>query len=330
MSTLAFVLVAIVFAVYALLDGYDLGVGTLMLFVARSSSERASGMAAIGPVWNGNEVWLIAGGGALFALFPQAYASAFSGFYLPFVFMLWLLMVRGIAMELRNHVASELWHAFFDVAFALSSGLLIVLAGIAIGNVVRGVPLDARFDYLGTLSFLFNPYAIGVALLALVSLAQHGAAFLASRVEGEPAKRAGRSMPWMWPVVLAAYLGITVATFDVHSPMRNIAAVPVLAFIPLATFLGLIGVRVAHAFGRARDAFVCSGVFITGLIASAAMTDYPDLLPSYPADSGAVAVFTNPVSPATFATVVSILGAGLIAVLVYRTILVRRLHESDQ
>lgn len=330
MSTLAFVLVAIVFAVYALLDGYDLGVGAINLFVARSSSERASGMAAIGPVWNGNEVWLIAGGGALFALFPQAYASAFSGFYLPFVFMLWLLMVRGIAMELRNHVASELWHAFFDVAFALSSGLLIVLAGIAIGNVVRGVPLDARFDYLGTLSFLFNPYAIGVALLALVSLAQHGAAFLASRVEGDTAKRAWRMIPWMWPVVLAAYLGITVATFGVNSPMRNIAGAPVLALIPLATFLGLIGVRVAYALGRVRETFICSGVFITGLIASAAMTDYPDLLPSYPGSAGAVTVYTNAVSPATFAIVVSIIGAGLVAVAIYRSIVGRRLHGSDR
>ncbi|MGH8164855.1 MAG: cytochrome d ubiquinol oxidase subunit II, partial [Rhodanobacteraceae bacterium] len=161
MSTAAFWLLIAMVTMYVLLDGYDLGVATISPLVARTDEERAATMQSIGPFWNGNEVWLIAAGGSLFALFPQAYASAFSGFYLPFTIVLWLLMFRGIAMELRSHFKSELWHGFWDFCFTSSSVLLVALFGIALGNIVRGLPLDREGYFLGTFAFLLNPYAIG-------------------------------------------------------------------------------------------------------------------------------------------------------------------------
>ena len=327
MSILAFVLIAIVLAVYALLDGYDLGVGAIDLFVARSERERAEAMAAIGPVWNGNEVWLIAGGGALFALFPQAYASAFSAFYLPFVMVLWLLMFRGIAMELRNHFTSDLWRSFFDVAFSLSSALLIMLLGVAIGNVLRGVPLDSGFYFLGTLAFLLNPYSLGVALLGIAALSQHGAAFLAWQTQGSLANRSEKLVSALWPVVVVLYIGLTVGTFFVHSPIANLQAMPVLSLIPLASIAGLIGVRVAQGVGHSRAAFRWSGVFVIGLIGSAAATVYPDLLSPYPPGSGGLTIYENAPSPTALGLTIAIISVGLVAVAFYRAIIARRLFD---
>src|SRR6516225_6034578 len=134
---------------YVLLDGYDLGLAAIVPLIARTDRERAAAMESIGPFWNGNEVWLVASGGALFALFPVAYAVSFSGFYLPFVVVLWLLMFRGLAMELRGRFETQLWHEFWDTAFWLSSAMLILLFGIALGNLVRGVPLDPSGYFQG-------------------------------------------------------------------------------------------------------------------------------------------------------------------------------------
>jgi cytochrome d ubiquinol oxidase subunit II len=159
MSVAGFAVIAFLLTGYVLLDGYDLGVAAIAPLIGRSDHERASAMASIGPFWNGNEVWLIAAGAALFALFPAAYASSFSGFYLPFIVALWLLMFRGIALEVRERRASELWHQFWDAAFSLASGLLIVLFGVALGNLLRGVPLDSAGYFQGTFAFLLNPYA---------------------------------------------------------------------------------------------------------------------------------------------------------------------------
>ena len=169
MIVVAFLLLVAMLGVYVLLDGYDLGAGAVHLFVARDDAERAAVLDSIGPYWNGNEVWLIAAGGTLFALFPQVYASSFSGFYLPFMVLLWLLMFRGIAFELRGEFPSDLWRGFFDVTFAAASVLLILVLGVALGNIVRGVPLDTAHYFQGTFAFLLNPYAVGVGLLAVAA-----------------------------------------------------------------------------------------------------------------------------------------------------------------
>src|SRR3954463_3990106 len=134
-------------AMYVLLDGFDLGAGAIHLVAARDDGERRKIIRAIGPVWDGNEVWLIAGGGTLFFAFPVLYASSFSGFYLPLIIVLWLLMMRGLSIELRQHIDNPLWATFWDAAFFVGSSLLAVFLGVALGNVVRGVPLDADGNF---------------------------------------------------------------------------------------------------------------------------------------------------------------------------------------
>src|ERR1700759_4377930 len=143
MSTLWFMIVAVMVAIYVLLDGFDLGAGAVHLFVARTDEERRTVMRAIGPVWDGNEVWLLAAGGTLYFAFPLLYASSFSGFYLPLIMVLWLLMLRAIGIEFRTHIDEPVWQGLFDVIFSAASILLAIFFGAALGNVVRGVPLNA-------------------------------------------------------------------------------------------------------------------------------------------------------------------------------------------
>ena len=144
LPTIWFILVALMIAVYVLLDGFDLGAGAIHLVAAKTERERRMVLQAIGPVWDGNEVWIIAAGGVLFFAFPQLYASGFAGFYLPLMVVLWLLVARGLSIELRKHIDNPLWAAFWDFAFFFGSSLLIIFYGAALGNVVRGVPLNIR------------------------------------------------------------------------------------------------------------------------------------------------------------------------------------------
>jgi cytochrome d ubiquinol oxidase subunit II len=327
---LAFAVLVAMLGTYVLLDGYDLGVGALHLFVARGEREREAVLESIGPFWNGNEVWLIAAGGMLFALFPQVYASSFSGFYLPFMVLLWLLMFRGIAFELRGQFPSELWRSFFDTTFAVASVLLIVILGVALGNVLRGVPLDADHYFLGTFAFLLNPYAIAVGVLATAALAQHGAAWIAARVDGPPALRARDALRILWPTVVGLTAVVTIATLFVHSPWPNLRAMPAIALAPAASLVGLLGVGAFSLRPRTIPAdpqrvFAASMLFLGGLLCSAAVTLYPYLLPGYPSAEAGLSIFSETPSPVALATILSIAIAGLLLVAAYRTFVVRKL-----
>jgi len=186
---------------YVLLDGFDLGAGIINFFVARNHHERSLILRAIGPVWDGNEVWLLAAGGALFFAFPLLYASSFSGFYLPLMIVLWLLMLRGVGVELRSHVDDPLWWSFFDFLFSFSSLLLAIFFGAAVGNVIRGVPLNSEgffFEALWT-DFRLSPYpgildwyTVLIGVLALATLTVHGAHYIALKTEGDICNPAGR------------------------------------------------------------------------------------------------------------------------------------------
>ena len=159
---------------YAVLDGFDLGVGALHLYMGRGQG-RETAIDAIGPVWNGNEVWLLAAGGSMVAAFPLLYAAAFSGFYLALMLVLWLLVLRGVAIEFRHQVDHPLWHDGWDVTFFGASLLLAVLFGVAVGNVLRGVPLDAEGSFAGSFRLLLNPFALLCGVLSVATLALHGA-----------------------------------------------------------------------------------------------------------------------------------------------------------
>src|ERR1700719_4093642 len=212
MPTLWFCLVALMLAVYVLLDGFDLGVGIVHLGVAHTDAERRAVIGSIAPVWDGNEVWLIAAGGTLFFAFPVLYASSFSGFYLPLMMVLWLLILRGISVEFRSHVGGRIWSVFWDGTFALASSLLAVFFGAALGNVVRGVPFDANGNFFEPLWTNFIPsgntgildwYTILIGVTALAVLALHGTTWIAYKIEGALNERAVGWGSLLWWLVAA-------------------------------------------------------------------------------------------------------------------------------
>src|SRR5215213_9803227 len=180
MESVWYIIIAVMLAVYVVLDGFDLGAGILHLFVAKSDTERRTVFASIGPVWDGNEVWLIASGGVLVYAFPRAYSAGFSGFYMPLMMALWLLLLRGISIEFRSHEPNPLWRSFWDGAFAFSSTLMTIVLGAALGNVVRGVPVDATGFFSGPLFTNFSPgrhpgvldwYTVLIGVFTLLALA---------------------------------------------------------------------------------------------------------------------------------------------------------------
>lgn len=194
-----FWLLAAMLTTFAVLDGYDLGVGALHLALARDEAQRRVSLNAIGPLWDGNEVWLLASGGMLVVAFPRLYAAAFSGFYLALMLVLWLLVLRGVAIEFRGHVRHPLWASFWDAVFGLASLLLALLLGVALGNVVRGVPLQQDGYFLGSFALMLNPYALLTGLLSVAVLSWHGANFLRTKTEGELHLRArgwSRALGW--------------------------------------------------------------------------------------------------------------------------------------
>ncbi|MGA3044431.1 MAG: cytochrome d ubiquinol oxidase subunit II, partial [Bryobacteraceae bacterium] len=199
MQTIWFMLVAVMIAVYVVLDGFDLGAGIVGLLVARTDREKRQVLRSIGPVWDGNEVWLLAGGGTLYFAFPALYASSFSGFYLPLMMVLWLLILRGISIEFRNHIDSLVWKPFWDAVFGGASALLAIFFGAALGNVVRGVPLDSANEFflplwtnfgLGRDVGILDWYTVLVAVAAFATLTMHGAHWVALKAEGELEQRA--------------------------------------------------------------------------------------------------------------------------------------------
>src|SRR5881398_1108712 len=226
MQTLWFILVTFMLTMYVVLDGFDLGAGAIHLWAAKTNEERRLILQAIGPVWDGNEVWLIAAGGTMFFAFPVLYASSFSGFYLPLIIVLWLLMLRGISIELRSLFQNPVWVSFWDGVFFLGSALLAIFYGAALGNVVRGVHLDRNGTFFEALWTDFNPYSSNpgildwyttlVGLLALTTLTAHGANYIAVKTDGPLNMRSRRiaRLTWIATIVLAALT--TLATFSVQ------------------------------------------------------------------------------------------------------------------
>ncbi len=320
MSIVAFIVIAFMLTMYVVLDGYDLGVGAIAPFVARTDREHEGAMQSIGPFWNGNEVWLIAGGGALFALFPKAYASSFSGFYLAFIIVLWLLMFRGIAMELRAHFPSEIWHQFWDACFAGSSALLVLLYGVALGNLLRGLPLGAEGYFSGTLNILLNPYAVMVGLFAVATLMLHGATFLVMRTEGRATERARWLVPRVWAAVLVLYIAVTGATVAERGiGLSWIDVIPLLSFVALGWLL------FASLTKREYSAFAASSLFVASLLLQAAVTMYPYLIPGLPPSSGGISIFDAAPSPVALASALTVTIVGLIAVVIYGTLVLRQM-----
>ncbi|MFH1016978.1 MAG: cytochrome d ubiquinol oxidase subunit II [Pseudomonadota bacterium] len=289
-ENLWFVLVAFMLAMYAVFDGFDLGVGALHLWVARSNGDRKMTIRSIGPVWDGNEVWLLAAGGTLYFAFPGLYASGFSGLYLALMLVLWLLILRGVAVEFRSHVIQPIWIRFWDVVFSLSSLLLALFFGVALGNVVRGVPLDAHgwffvplwtdFD-VGPNPGILDWYTVLAGLAAVVAAVHHASLWLILKTEGAVEARARQAAAWSWWALITTGAALTAATFYVQPQIvANLHAYPWGAVFPLCALAALLVSRILAHRGKASAAFLASSKFLAFSIASAAFGIYPMVLPA--------------------------------------------------
>src|SRR5579864_98817 len=289
MGTIWFCLVAVMLAGYVVLDGFDIGVGILHLWIARTEAERRVLLRSIGSVWDGNEVWLLAGGGTLYFAFPALYAASFSGFYLPLMIVLWLLMLRGISIEYRSHVESPVWRPLWDAVFGGASALLAIFFGAALGNVVRGVPLDASgffflplwtdFGIGGELGIL-DWYTVTTGLAAFVTLTLHGALWVALKTDGPIEQRCRTLAVRVWWPAGALIVLITLLSFWIQPQLAaSFSARPWGYVIPAAALTAFVLVRV-WAPSRPAAAFLASSVFIAGMLSSAAFGLYPYVLPS--------------------------------------------------
>lgn len=290
MEMLWFWLVSVMVAIYVVMDGFDFGAGILHLVVAKTNEERREVLGAIGPLWDGNEVWLLAGGGSLFLAFPKVLAAGFSGFYLAMWLVVWSLMLRGISIEFRSHVEDGLWRHFWDGTFAVSSVVLPVLLGAALGNVLRGVPLDGTGYFgmplwtdfrLGAHPGVLDWYTVLIGVFALVTMAAHGSVFLAWKTEGPVHDRSKALAMTLWGLVAAVWMVASYATAVVNPGIfRNLPAAP-LAWVASLVFLAGLGlVFVGIKRERFLMAFLGSGAFILGLLAASAACVYPVMLKS--------------------------------------------------
>jgi cytochrome bd ubiquinol oxidase subunit II len=285
-----FLLVAMMLTAYVVLDGFDLGVGVLFLFVARNEEERRLLIRSVGPVWDGNEVWLIAGGGTLYFAFPWLYASGFSGFYLPLIMVLWLLILRGIGIELRAHLDSPVWLGLCGGAFGIASLLLTIFFGAALGNVLRGVPLESDGYFFLPLWTNWQPgpkpgildwYTVIAGVLALVALTLHGANYAALKTTGDLNRRVRRAAGVLFPGLILLTLFTLAATLYVRpSLMDNYKQSPILYAIPMLVTGSLAGIWAMGRRGNERGAFLSSCVYLASMLVGAAAAMYPNLLVS--------------------------------------------------
>lgn len=305
---------------YAVLDGYDLGVGALSLWIAKNNDERRVALNSIGPVWNGNEVWLIAAGGMMVVSFPRVYASAFSGFYLALMLVLWLLILRGVSIELRSQSPNPLWRALWDAGFWFGSILLALLLGVALGNVVRGLPIGANGYFQGTFALMLNPYALLTGILTVALLAWHGANYLRTKTEGALFERAVRWSHALWWAVLVMAAIVTVATFIVlaGSP-RNFKAYPAAWVAPFVLLGGLVWGFLSRGESQSSNAFRSSTLVIVALMITAALTVFPNLLPSTLNPAYSLNIYNAASSPHALRVSLIANAFGMAGVIVYST-----------
>jgi cytochrome bd ubiquinol oxidase subunit II len=280
LANIWFVLVAVLLTVYVILDGFDLGAGVLYPFLAGSEEEKGVIRAAIGPFWDGNEVWLLTGAGAIFAAFPMVYAMTFSGFYLAIMLVLFGLIIRAVSLEFRHRDGS--WSAVWDGAFFLGSLVPALLVGVALGNVIRGVPMDAQGNYIGTFWDLLNPYSLLVGVTGLFLLIQHGAAWLSVRSEGtlhERALRYRRVTFWICAVLAVATSLATILT--VSRASDNVFGRPAGWLFLVVTVIGLLyAIWQMMKRGGELKSFIGSAVIIIGLAGIAAVGNFPEMVPA--------------------------------------------------
>lgn len=317
LQTIWFLLIGVLLVGYAILDGFDLGVGMLHLFVAKTDRERRVVVNSVGPVWDGNEVWLLTGGGALFAAFPNVYATVFSALYLALMLVLAALIFRAVSLEFRSKEESPAWRASWDWAFALGSALPALLFGVAIGNVLRGLPLDPAGDYTGTFVALLNPFALLVGLLSSAMFLMQGASWLLLKTEGDVAARTRRIAFGAWGAFTALWILATVAARwaapQVWAPYSQ--GLPWLA--PIVLLAAVVSFPLALRQGRKGSTLAASSVAIAALIAVMGQGLYPYIVPALGEGVPSLSIYTASSSPYTLRAMLVIALVGMPVVVAY-------------
>ncbi|MBO4300016.1 MAG: cytochrome d ubiquinol oxidase subunit II [Desulfovibrio sp.] len=262
LETIWFILWAVLWGMFFILDGFDLGVGTLLPVLAKNEDERRIMYNVAGPFWDGNEVWLIAAGGVTFAAFPKAYAVMFSALYVPLLLLLFTLIFRAVSFEFRNKVAHASWRVLWDSIHFFSNIAASVLLGVAFANLFMGIPVDAQGVYHGNLLSLLNPYGLAGGVFFLCMFILHGALWLAIKSRDDLQTRAVATAFFIWPVMLVLLLAFLVLTAMHTNLFANYLAMPALFILPILALAGLILVRIMLREGRLWAAWGSSALFI--------------------------------------------------------------------
>jgi len=317
LPTVWFVLVGVLFSGYALLDGFDLGVGALHLFTRKDEHRRIL-LNAIGPVWDGNEVWLVTGGGALFAAFPNVYATVFSGFYLAFILLLVALIFRAVAIEFRSKQPMRWWRQMWDVGFAFGSVLSSFLIGVAMGNIAWGVPIDARGEFAGTFLGLLHPYALLLGVTTVALFAMHGALYVVMKTEGELHDLV---RGWVNHTIIAFIICYAVTTMATLIYVPHMAARvrehPWLFSVAVLNMLAVANIPREISQGRDFRAFLSSAAAMLALMTLFGLEMYPNLVRSNPNPEYSLTIYNAASSPKTLGVMLTIALIGIPVVLAY-------------
>jgi cytochrome d ubiquinol oxidase subunit II len=318
LETIWFIIWGVAWAVYFMLDGFDLGLGTLFPFVTRSEADRRVAINAMGPFWDGNEVWLITAGGVTFAAFPRTYAVMFSGLYTPLMLLLFALILRGVAFEFRGKVDAPGWRATWDACLVVGSFLPALLLGVAFANIFQGLPLDAAGIFRGNLFTLLNPYGLVGGVTFVLIFAVHGLLWLAARSEGTLQARAGglaRRLWWLEAGLTVLFLALTA----VCTPLwRNVLAKPWLLPLPLLAVAGLLLARVWMGAGAWWKSWFASSALILGAVLFGVAGLFPNLLPSTLDPAASLTAFNSASSPLTLKIMLGVVVVFLPVVIGYQ------------
>jgi cytochrome d ubiquinol oxidase subunit II len=319
LNTVWFALVGILFIGYAILDGFDLGVGALHLFVKGDQNRRLM-INSIGPVWDGNEVWLVTGGGALFAAFPEVYATSFSGFYLAMMLLLVGLIFRAVAIEFRSKQEALWWRGLWDVSFTVSSVLSSLLIGVALGNIAYGIPLDSAHEFVGSFWGLLHPYAILVGITTVALFAMHGSIYVVMKTEGELQATIRSWVNRTIIVFIFCYVATTIATLMYIPHMsENLRDAPYLWVLPLLNALAIANIPREIHHGREFRAFLSSCAAMAALLVLFGIGMFPNLILSNPNPENSLTIYNAASSAKTLKIMLIIAILGMPLVLAYTT-----------
>lgn len=299
LQSIWFFLWGLLWAVFFMTDGFDLGIGSLYPFLGQSERDKHTMIHAMGPLWDGNEVWLLTAGGVTFAAFPLVYAVMFSSLYSALMLILFALILRGVSFEFRNKVDNAAWKRVWDVCIFIGSFLPALLFGVAFANIFKGIPFDQDGIYLGNLLTLLNPYGLLGGVLFLCLFLVHGALWLAVRSDGDLAQRADRTAGKLWPVLTGVAVVFLVATYIFTPLYDNYLAYPILFLVPAVSVAGLVGIKYFLMKQSHLKAWLSSAATIVACTFFGVIGLFPNLFPSSVDAGFSLTAFNASSSPLT-------------------------------